>query len=100
MVPLSEVRNVGECPFNARHDHPLIGHLVVKSTGKCLSLVVQGEGPPFTVTSSKCYYSDDSGQVFSNVVRKQDGDIYFAGVCVMLSFFLTFPTHVYWPNDL
>jgi len=66
--------------WNGTNNSPVGGHLVVKSTGKCLSIQEGQSAPPFTVTSSKCYYSDDSGQVFSNVIRKHNGDIFFAGV--------------------
>ncbi len=55
------------------------GHIVVKSTGKCLSLKPGFTGPPFAVTVDDCYYSDDSGQTFSNFVKQSDGKIYFVG---------------------
>ncbi|KAF8329459.1 uncharacterized protein EI90DRAFT_1399729 [Cantharellus anzutake] len=65
--------------YDGTNGTPTEGHLVVKSTGKCLSLQTPYSGPPFTVTVDDCYYVDDSGSTFSNFIRQSDGTILFAG---------------------
>jgi len=59
------------------------GHIFVPSVGKCLTANPNSSGssggPPFTFGLSDCYYSDDSGQVFSNFVKKSNGKIYYVG---------------------
>ncbi len=65
-----------------------LGHLVVKSSGKCLNLRMPYNSPPFAVVPVSCYYSDDSGQTFSNVIRKRNGKMYFVGKLVSSLFHL------------
>ena len=59
------------------------GHIYVPSAKKCLSAKPNSEGssggPPFFFGLDDCYYSDDSGQVFSNFVKQSNGAIYYVG---------------------
>lgn len=69
--------------FDGNNGTPVGGHIYVPSVGKCLTANPDSSGssggPPFTFGLSDCYYSDDSGQVFSNFVKKSNGKIYYVG---------------------
>ncbi|KAF8327601.1 uncharacterized protein EI90DRAFT_1771352 [Cantharellus anzutake] len=65
--------------WDGKNSTPVGGHLVVKSTGKCLTIKTPYTSPPFTVTTEPCYYSDDSGQTFSNFIEGNGRKIYFVG---------------------
>ncbi len=62
---------------------PNPGHIVVQSTGKCVTLKPGSTEPPFLFTVADCYGNDDSGQEASNFVQEQDGPIYFVGTWVL-----------------
>jgi len=40
---------------------------------------VTSSTPPFKVEETDCYFSDDSGQTFSQFIKQSDGKIYFVG---------------------
>jgi len=69
--------------YNFTDQYSSPGHIYVPSVGKCLTANPDSNGssggPPFTFGLSDCYYSDDSGQVFSNFVKQSDGKIYYVG---------------------
>jgi len=65
--------------FDGQDGRPTGGHIVVSSTGQCLTLNPDYAEPPYTFTVADCYFSDDSGQEASAFVQKSDGSIYFVG---------------------
>lgn len=55
------------------------GHIYIPSTKKCLTAKPSSTGPPFTFTQDTCYYSDDSGQIYSSFLKQVDNKIYYIG---------------------
>jgi len=54
------------------------GHLYVPALGQCISVNTPGVMGPYKVETRNCEESDDSRQIFTNFVQKDDG-FYWSG---------------------
>ena len=52
------------------------GHIYIPSLEQCLGVPESGSAP-YELVPSPCYFSDDSGSIFTNFVSEADGTISF-----------------------
>jgi hypothetical protein len=66
--------------YDGKDGRPIGGHIYVPEAKKCLTAYPSNTGPPFKFNLDNCYFSDDSGQVYSNFIKQSDGKIYYVGI--------------------